>query len=284
MGMQWIPSAEIADGVAICSAFERKLAGLVEERERRRSLRSVRRTLTQPLSFSLSRRKATSVQNQEGLGVLRGRKIKPQEEAEHDHDIEHFGRTSRDSTSRPNGEASVPQGDGFHHHPLPPINTNVASDDTDQAYSREKAPGTEDPSSPPAGHIRFGDGFRGREARPRRAPTTPMRSRSGSRVFSMVGVGARPDLHNDPRKTEPVIIPEEDLQTEKPAQHHSGLFANKYIQSLNGIVGRNSAFHNLTIAERERLGGLEYQAVTVLSVIVPLYFVVSGSIRAIASL
>ncbi|KAK4236468.1 cation transport protein-domain-containing protein [Achaetomium macrosporum] len=37
--------------------------------------------------------------------------------------------------------------------------------------------------------------------------------------------------------------------------------------------GRNAQFHGLTIEERERLGGCEYRALRVLSVIVPLYFV-----------
>ncbi|KAK4124236.1 TrkH-domain-containing protein [Parathielavia appendiculata] len=37
--------------------------------------------------------------------------------------------------------------------------------------------------------------------------------------------------------------------------------------------GRNAQFHGLTTEERERLGGCEYQALRVLSLIVPLYFV-----------
>lgn len=37
--------------------------------------------------------------------------------------------------------------------------------------------------------------------------------------------------------------------------------------------GRNSTFHHLSYAEREELGGLEYRAVVLLSVLVPLYFV-----------
>lgn len=37
--------------------------------------------------------------------------------------------------------------------------------------------------------------------------------------------------------------------------------------------GRNAQFHDLTSEERDRLGGCEYQALRVLSVIVPLYFV-----------
>ncbi|KAM7191924.1 Cation transport domain containing protein [Rhypophila sp. PSN 637] len=39
------------------------------------------------------------------------------------------------------------------------------------------------------------------------------------------------------------------------------------------VAGRNGHFHNLTAEERDRLGGCEYRALKVLSVIVPLYFV-----------
>ncbi|KKA21189.1 hypothetical protein T310_4790 [Rasamsonia emersonii CBS 393.64] len=38
-------------------------------------------------------------------------------------------------------------------------------------------------------------------------------------------------------------------------------------------IGRNSTFHHLTDAERARLGGVEYRAVCLLSIIVPVYFV-----------
>ena len=46
----------------------------------------------------------------------------------------------------------------------------------------------------------------------------------------------------------------------------------KYFNS-GGIIGRNSQFHSLTAAERERLGGVEYRAVLLLEIIVPIYFV-----------
>ncbi|KAM7220809.1 Cation transport domain containing protein [Rhypophila decipiens] len=39
------------------------------------------------------------------------------------------------------------------------------------------------------------------------------------------------------------------------------------------VAGRNGHFHNLTAEERDGLGGCEYRALKVLSVIVPLYFV-----------
>lgn len=38
-------------------------------------------------------------------------------------------------------------------------------------------------------------------------------------------------------------------------------------------ISRNSAFHDLTEAQREELGGVEYRALTFLSIIVPIYFV-----------
>lgn len=37
--------------------------------------------------------------------------------------------------------------------------------------------------------------------------------------------------------------------------------------------GRNSTFYHLSDAERHRLGGVEYRAVSLLSIIVPVYFV-----------
>lgn len=39
-------------------------------------------------------------------------------------------------------------------------------------------------------------------------------------------------------------------------------------------VGRNAQFHDLTAEEREQLGGCEYRALKVLSIVVPLYFVI----------
>ncbi|KAL4977003.1 cation transport protein-domain-containing protein [Aspergillus desertorum] len=46
----------------------------------------------------------------------------------------------------------------------------------------------------------------------------------------------------------------------------------KYFES-KGLISRNSQFHGLTLEERDRLQGVEYKAVSFLSVIVPLYWV-----------
>ncbi|KAL2853377.1 cation transport protein-domain-containing protein [Aspergillus pseudoustus] len=52
----------------------------------------------------------------------------------------------------------------------------------------------------------------------------------------------------------------------------------KYFES-KGLISRNSQFHGLTLEERDRLQGVEYKAISFLSVIVPLYwlsFIVLG--------
>ncbi|ROV91525.1 hypothetical protein VMCG_09462 [Cytospora schulzeri] len=55
-------------------------------------------------------------------------------------------------------------------------------------------------------------------------------------------------------------------EVEDGATTHMHHFLNKQ------TVGRNAQFHDLTTEEREHLGGCEYRALKVLSVIVPLYF------------
>ncbi len=57
-----------------------------------------------------------------------------------------------------------------------------------------------------------------------------------------------------------------------PGGHEKDEFGMRHLLT-RGASGRNAHFHGLTTEERERLGGCEYQALRVLSVIVPLYFV-----------
>lgn len=88
-------------------------------------------------------------------------------------------------------------------------------------------------------------------------------------VFSMTGVGARPDLNNHPRD----VRPPSQYAEESNMFGFMGLVrgTQKYFSS-KGLISRNSQFHGLSAAEREELGGVEYQAVSLLSWIVPLYF------------
>lgn len=89
------------------------------------------------------------------------------------------------------------------------------------------------------------------------------------RVFPMVGVGARLDLNNHPRD----VTPNLPLYEEEKFGGLKGIFrdTHKYFAS-KGSVSRNSSFHGLTPAERDKLGGVEYKAVSFLSVIVPIYW------------
>lgn len=89
------------------------------------------------------------------------------------------------------------------------------------------------------------------------------------RVFPMVGVGARLDLNNHPRDVPPNL----PIHEEEELTGLKGIFrgTQKYFSS-KGFVSRNSSFHGLTPAERDELGGVEYRAVSFLSVIVPLYW------------
>ncbi|KAJ6031721.1 hypothetical protein N7540_002453 [Penicillium herquei] len=91
------------------------------------------------------------------------------------------------------------------------------------------------------------------------------------RVFPMAGVGARPDLNNHPRDAAPVHMYADD-ETSKSKLGGILRGTQKYFVS-KGLVSRNSQFHGLTSAEREKLGGVEYKAVSFLSVVVALYLI-----------
>lgn len=103
------------------------------------------------------------------------------------------------------------------------------------------------------------------------SPVFPSREPHHTRVFSMQGVGARQDGLNHPSQSSFHIY---------PAGPTAGIEAKlKTSQGPidyplpPGSVGRNSQFSHLTVADRERLGGVEYRAITFLAVIVPMYFI-----------
>lgn len=102
-------------------------------------------------------------------------------------------------------------------------------------------------------------------------PIHPSREPHHTRVFSMQGVGARQDGLNHPSQSNFHI---------HPASPTIGIEAK--LGTSQGptdyplppcSVGRNSQFSHLTAADRERLGGVEYRAITVVAVIVSMYFI-----------
>ena len=102
------------------------------------------------------------------------------------------------------------------------------------------------------------------------SPSSPTRQREHGRILSMQGVGARPDIMNHPKQAERPVYPSDlprlnEAEPADPARQDNLLY--------NGLIGRNSQFSNLSLAERQRIGGVEYRAVTILAVVVPIYFV-----------
>ena len=94
----------------------------------------------------------------------------------------------------------------------------------------------------------------------------PGERRGVARWFSMQGVGAAPASSSHPNLFRPHS--REKNTTEAPER--TGTNLPDYFPT-SGRIARNSAFHNLTAAERTRLGGVEYKAIRFLSLIVPLY-------------
>lgn len=109
------------------------------------------------------------------------------------------------------------------------------------------------------------------------SPSSPIRERQHGRILTMQGVGARQDIENHPLKTPHPIYPHEPPRTSRKneVETQAGFL-------LGNSVGRNSQFAGLTLAERERLGGVEYRAVSILAVLVPAYFIMWQLLGSIA--
>ncbi|KAK5017583.1 hypothetical protein LTR16_001441 [Cryomyces antarcticus] len=84
--------------------------------------------------------------------------------------------------------------------------------------------------------------------------------------LSMTGVGARSAVGL--QRLTPISFAE----LTAGRNHPTGKSTRKYFHS-DGVISRNSQFSNLSEAERERLGGVEYRAIELLSWLVPSYYV-----------
>lgn len=146
--------------------------------------------------------------------------------------------------------------------------TRVNSSGISTSVSAQGCPGTLNPTQEDD-HIQWVDDDQitiGGSQRPRKHT---------HRIFPMAGVGARPDLDNDPRD----ILPDPSLYEGMRISFIGSALkgTQKYFLS-RGFISRNSQFYGLTPSDREKLGGVEYKAVSFLSVIVPLYFVLFNAL------
>ena len=232
-------------------AFERRFQSVVEEEQRRRKERRGSGGLLRRMTFSQSK----SRPNPEVDGVVvRGSAIK-----EKDSSIDSAENGSADNPgSKPPLERAkrpiINTAVGPEQEEEPGTNVETAMESDKDHHLGATLDGTDGP-----GRVRFD------------TPISPLRARAHTRLFSMEGVGARPDIVNHPRgAARPAYSTPMSAIIEGSPNELRG--THKYFASA-GLIGRNSQFHNLTLAERERLGGVEYRATILLMFIVPAYFV-----------
>ena len=220
-------------------SFERKFKNIAENEKQSRRGRSGSRGR---LSFSASNTTRDSKAGNDDH-TLRSRPI-----------------ISIDTTNHANGV----NGDATRDHSTPNGIDDQSQGRPTEPYQIAKDFGTENEEG-----ITDGD-----DRMPRRitfvSASSPVKARPHKRVFSMQGVGARQHILNHPSKTS---RPEYSLSPSATAEVELGFPEGTRDRfGLTGFIGRNSQFSSLTLAERERLGGVEYRAVTFLSIIVPMYF------------
>ena len=140
-----------------------------------------------------------------------------------------------------------------------PASKDATVDSTDMAHGSNAAVGQD------SLHIEFTPETRFRHD----ANLSPITGRNHSRlrIFNMQGVGAASEAAS-PRLS---VGLEADEADSKSRREESLLSAN---EPLRLTLGRNSSFYNLSVTEREELGGAEYRAIRFLAVIVPAYFII----------
>lgn len=243
---------------------------MVKQRAKRRAERKTGRSRS---LLSLSKRRSLSTSRSTGndRNDSRGRKIPPADDDIHQAELD--TRAGADVRADSNEKGGPDYGNAVlsdNRRDLPPLNTsahgqNIDSDpENGHLQSLEHQMGGETPVD----HVRFEDTIpRNQEKK----SLTARLKRSRTRLFTGGGVGVRQSVGNHPREANPFVHLDKIVTAKKKAGTFRGV--DRYIGSLNGFIGRNSEFHNLTEEEREKLGGLEYQAVKLLSIIVPLYYV-----------
>jgi hypothetical protein len=250
-------------------AFEKKLEELAARKLRTRPGRV--------LSFSSSRRRGSNTGTRTDAiasGAVRGSIIK----GNHEENYPETTELEQDETAP--SRRSVGRGS-------PPVDTALTStvSKSDSVGSRERrgeqAHAQSGISNKPNEHVSFGDP---------KSPTKQERQlsnqiqpikRTHTRLFNGSGVGVR-GLDQHPRNARPIqplseapTAKDDSMDKELGLKRKAGSLAgiDKYLKTADGYIGRNSQFHNLTEKERRKLGGIEYDAICLLSYVVPTYFV-----------
>jgi hypothetical protein len=250
-------------------AFEKKLEELAARKLRTRPGRV--------LSFSLSRRRESNTGAQTDAiasGAVRGSIIKEYHEENYPETTE----LEQDETapSRRSAGRGPPQVDTA-------LTSIVSTSDSVASRERrgEQANAQSDISNKPNEHISFGDPKSPTKQERRLSNQMQPIRRTHTRLFNGSGVGVR-GLDQHPRNARPIqplseasTANDSSIDKELGLKRKAGSLAgiDKYLKTIDGDIGRNSQFHNLTEKERRKLGGIEYDAICLLSYVVPTYFV-----------
>ncbi len=221
-------------------AFERKFKSIVEmERQRRRDRSNSRGQRPFPRLLSRSRPEVDGV-------VVRGRAIEREKQEEVD------GNLSISAEPEVAERDTKIVSDYEVEHSKPPVDCEAST--IEPGASQLNQPLVNDIGV--TRRITFA------------SPSSPVRERQHGRFFSMQGIGARQNIQNHPMKSPRPIYP-----NELPRINEKSEYTSRPIFLSTDLVGRNSQFAGLTLAERERLGGVEYRAVSILAILVPAYFI-----------
>ncbi|KPI34680.1 Low-affinity potassium transport protein [Cyphellophora attinorum] len=218
------------------TAMEKRLEELADRKRRRLGIRT--------LTFSLSKRRVTDYGRKEDAvasGVVQGSRIKdpiPDEEYQ------------------------------------PTFASRVRSESTSNMVRPEAPPisaGDPENGQTESGHITFGE-----DPRPVREQTGRSQLQRRRSFLSNVNRGvAAHSAANHPRYAQPILHVDEKGSGQEHRQRAGSLAKlHNYLDSVYGLLGRNSRFYHLSEKERRALGGIEYDAICVLSWLVPIYFVV----------
>ncbi len=162
----------------------------------------------------------------------------------------------------------------------PTFATRTRTESMDQAVKPAGLPNGEanfEPEQRGTGHIAFGD-----TPHPLRQSVSNIEPLQHRRTFIQNSGVAAHSMANHPRNAQPVIHENEEDPEEGNRPRSSSLAKlDKYVNEFKGLIGRNSQFHHLSEKERRALGGMEYDAICVLSWLVPIYFVLFQLLGAI---
>lgn len=240
-------------------AFERRFKSIVEERKREKRARSNSGRIMS-FAHSISRKKTLSPTEPEVDGVVvRGSKI--QEPPTLD--------GANDAPFKNPGDHPRPE-QRLRERPKLELRTIEESKPDNIEHSKEESDTGSGLKSPDANGNEVKTPISGVRNRVSFAtPISPSSERAHRRVLTFQGVGARQDLMNHPIRTPRF----EGVPPTPMAESKSSSTSKPHQYAWSGYIGRNSQFSSLTLQEREQLGGVEYRAIEVLAVIVPLYFV-----------